>query len=187
MGNHDLELICPELVQGLEPWIAEVTAWCAEQLTESDLDCIRTFQPRIEIPLDERATLLCYHGSPNSVEERILSTTPPRELDRMLGEYRAAVMAGGHNHVQMVRHHQGNLIVDVGSVGQPFAEMPFQVVPRIMPCAQYAIIGRVGGVLSVDLRRVSIDVDAAKRAALDNEMPGAEAWLSWWMPTCGDA
>ena len=73
MGNHDLELICPELIQGLEPWLAEVTAWCAEQLTEGDLDCIRAFQPRIEIPLDERATLLCYHGSPNSVEERILS------------------------------------------------------------------------------------------------------------------
>jgi hypothetical protein len=28
--------------------------------------------------------LLCYHGSPNSVEDRILFSNPAEELDRML-------------------------------------------------------------------------------------------------------
>jgi predicted phosphodiesterase len=184
MGNHDLDLIDSEAAQTFEPWLAEATAWCADQLSDDDLDCLRAFEPRIEVPLDEGVTLLCYHGSPRSAEERIWSTTPVQELERMLGGHRAAVMAGGHNHVQMVRHHRGDLIVDVGSVGQPFEEMPFRGVPRILPCAQYAIVGRMDGVLSVELRRVPTDLDAIRRAALEGGMPGAEAWVGWWMSTC---
>jgi predicted phosphodiesterase len=180
MGNHDQHLLDPASAGELEPWLAEVMAWCATQLSEADLAYLRSFRPWIEIPLDAQTTLFCYHGSPASNEERILSTTPPADLERMLAGRAAAVMAGGHNHVQMLRRHRDTLIVDVGSVGQPFERMPFAGVPRFLPWAEYAIVGRSPGVLSVDLRQVSVDVDAVKQAALDSDMPGKEGWVSWW-------
>jgi predicted phosphodiesterase len=180
MGNHDTDLIEPDSMQAHDPWIAEVTAWGIDQLSDGDLEFLRTFQPRIHVSLDAQTTLLCFHGSPSSNTDRILATTPAEELDELLGGHTEPVMACGHNHVQMVRRHRGIVIIDVGSVGQPFEQMPFEE-PRIMPWAEYAIIDRTKGVLSIDLRHVPIDLDAIKQAALTSSMPGADDWVSWWI------
>jgi hypothetical protein len=109
-----------------------------------------------------------------------LSTTPPGELDERLAGHSAAVMAGGHNHVQMLRRHRGIYVVDVGSVGMPFVQFPFQGTPRYLPWAEYAIVSQSDGVLDVDLRRVSIDLDAIKRAAEESGMPDARGWMACW-------
>jgi predicted phosphodiesterase len=180
MGNHDEHLLDLDAAGDLGPWIAEVTAWCADQLTEADLDFLRSFRPLLEIPLGAQDTLLCYHGSPRSNEERMLSTTPPEVLAEMLDGHTGTVLVGGHNHVQMLRHHKGMAVVDVGSVGQPFVRMPFDDWPRFLPCAEYGVVSWECGVSSVDLRRVPIDVAAAIQAAFDSDMPGAEEWAGWW-------
>ncbi len=181
MGNHDAHLLHPEQVEGLGPWVAQVTRWCGAQLTEADRAYLHSFQPLIRVELGPQATLLCYHGSPRSNEERILSTTPSADLDEMLDGHTATVMAGGHNHVQMMRRHREFTIIDVGSVGQPFEEMPFVGTPQLLPWAEYAIIGWLTGVLSVDLRRVPIDIDAVRRAARESDMPDADGWADSWI------
>lgn len=181
MGNHDLHLLDPDSAHALGPWITEVTAWCTDHLSPADLDFLRSFRPLIEIPLSAEATLLCYHGSPSSSEDRILATTPDEELDSMLDGHCATVMAGGHNHVQMLRRHKGRSIVDVGSVGSPFYKMPFDHWPRFLPCAEYAIVHSIDGILNIDLRRVPIDLEAVRRAARASGMPGADDWTSWWL------
>jgi hypothetical protein len=180
MGNHDDHLLHPQRVEGLAPWVVQMIQWGASRLTQSDRAYLRSFRPLIEVELGPQASLLCYHGSPRSHDERILSTTPPAELDQMLNGHTATVMAGGHNHVQMMRRHRNRTIVDVGSVGQPFVEMPFLGTPQLLPWAEYAIVGWVNGVLSVDLRRVPVDVDAVRRAARESGMPGAAEWADSW-------
>lgn len=185
MGNHDEHLLRPELVEGLGRWVADMTQWCAAQLSEADQAYLSSFQSLIEVELGPQATLLCYHGSPRSHEERILSTTPSADLDEMLDGHTATVMVGGHNHVQMMRQHRNASIVDVDSVGQPFEEMPFQGTPRFLPWAEYAIVGWVRGTLSVDLRRVPIDLDAVRRAARESDMPGAGEWADSWVAPSG--
>ena len=180
MGNHDLHVLNPDLAHEQSTWIAEVTAWCAAQLTEADLDFIRSFQPLFEIPLDVHNKLLCYHGSPRSNVDRILSTTSVDELEEMLANHTATVLAGGHNHVQMLRQHKKMLLIDVGSVGAPLEEIPFEGKPRLLPWAEYTIVNWINGVLSRDLRRVSINLNAVTQAALASDMPGAADWVSWW-------
>lgn len=91
--------------------------WCRAQLSAGELDFVRTFQGRLEIPLGGGATLLLFHGSPRSHMEDLLATTPPDDLDRLLDGHRATVMAGGHTHIQMLRQHRGALLVNPGSVG----------------------------------------------------------------------
>jgi predicted phosphodiesterase len=185
MGNHDLDLLDPAQTNEVEPWVTEVTAWCVDQVSASDLDYVRSFRPLIEIPLGDQMTLLCYHGSPRSSADRILSTTPAEEVEGMLAGHRATVMAGGHNHVQMVRQHKDMWVVNVGSVGQSLEQMPFEGVPRLLPWAGYAIVNRARDVLSVELRRVSIDLDRVKQAAWASDMPGAGDWVSWWITPPG--
>jgi predicted phosphodiesterase len=180
IGNHDEHLLHPERMAGLPPWVAEMTAWCAAQLSVEDRAYLRSFQPLIEFELGRQATLLCYHGSPRSNDERILPTTSRAALEEMLDGYTATVMAGGHNHVQMMRRHEDVSLIDVGSVGQPFAQMPFQGVPRLLPWAEYAVVGYLEGRLSIDLRRVPIDVDEIKHAAMVSGMPDAQGWAESW-------
>jgi predicted phosphodiesterase len=181
MGNHDSDLLNPDRDVEPIPWTTEVTVWCAEQLSEGDFSYLRSFRSWVEVALDAQATLLCYHGSPRSNTDRILSMTSPEELDEMLAGHRATVMAGGHNHVQMVRRHRGMVIVDVGSVGLPFEQMPFEDLPRFAPWTEYGIVDWTDGVLSVELRRAPVDLDAVKRAALASSMPGTDYWVNSWI------
>ena len=171
MGNHDFDLLHPDLLHDPLPWIAKVTEWCADQLSEADFEYLRSFQPFKEISLDAKATLLCFHGSPNSNTDFILSTTPEAELEKMLAGHTATVMAGGHTHVPMVRRHKSTIIVNVGSVGLPFEQMPFTGQPSILPWAEYAIIDWVNGVLGIELRRIPIDREALVQAMLASGMP----------------
>jgi predicted phosphodiesterase len=189
MGNHDLELLDldsaldnidgpPLIVAVLVEW----SAWCAGQLSKADLAYLRSFQPLIEIPLDAKATLLCFHGSPRSNADFVFITTPDAELDTLLAGHTATVMAGGHTHVQAaLRRYNDVTLVNAGSVGLPLERIPFQSIPRCMPWAEYAIVNWVEDTLSIELRRVPIDLDAVKQAALDNDMPRAALWIEQWM------
>jgi predicted phosphodiesterase len=183
-GNHDVEVLNPDLVRGdadVSPWELELIEWCVGQLSQADLDYLRSFQKWIEVPLTADATLLCFHGSPKSNMDKILATTPVPELNEMLAGYSATVMAGGHTHVQMLRQHEGMAIVNPGSVGFPLEQVPFEGLPRYLPWAEYAILDSADGVLGIDLRRVPVDLDEVRRAALASGMPRAAAWLDLWI------
>jgi predicted phosphodiesterase len=95
LGNHDEFMINPELVHVYTdiPIIVEAITWCRKQLSDSDLDFIRTFKKCIEISPDVLSKLLLFHGSPNNHMKDIFSTTPSDELDSMLSGYTATVMA----------------------------------------------------------------------------------------------
>ena len=180
MGNHDYHLLNPDMANEYAPGVAETTAWCAAQLSEADFDYLRSFQPLIEVPLGAQATLLCFHGSPRSNMDYILATTPVAELDEMLAGHTATVMAGGHTHVHLLRQHKGVTIVNAGSVGWPFEQMPFDPSPRLLPWAEYAIVNWFDGVLGVELRRVPVDLEAVKQATLDSDLPYAAYWVESW-------
>jgi predicted phosphodiesterase len=183
MGNHDLEVINPDLVHedaSVSPWEIELINWCVAQLSEADISFIRSFEPWIEIPLNGEASLMCVHGSPGSPLDQILATTPVGELDEMLDGLAATVMVGGHTHIQMLRQHKGTMIVNSGSAGFPLEQMPFEGPPRYLPWAEYAVIDWTNGALGVELRRVPVDLGQIKEVALSSGMPRAVAWLDLW-------
>jgi predicted phosphodiesterase len=179
-GNHDADLFDLDAPSDPHPWVVAATRWCAGLLSAEDLEYVRAFLPLLEIPLGAGVQLCCYHGSPRSNEERILATTPVDELDEMLAGHPATVMVGGHNHVQMLRRHRTQYVVDVGSVGSPLEQMPFRGGPFYMPWAEYAIVGCTDGVLNVDLRRVTVDLEAIKQAAWQSDMPDVPSWVGCW-------
>ncbi len=171
MGNHDYDLLYPDALHESTPWIARVTAWCMEQLRKDDFEHLRSFQPTLDVPLDEEHDLFCFHATPRSRTELLLATTPGVELEDILGERRATIMAGGHTHVPLLRRHKDVLIVNPGSIGLPFEQIPFTGEPRLMPWTEYAIVEWVEGALGVELRRLPVDREIMLRAVSDSGMP----------------
>ena len=179
-GNHEDNLFDPEVVKNRSQslWAATLD-WCDKQITDDDVAYLRSFQPWIDVPLDSTHSVLCFHGSPRSNREMIMSTTPDDELRTKLDGRTATVMAGGHTHVQMLRRNRDALIVNVGSVGLPFDHyLPSPDEKRILPWAEYALITWSRGALSVDLRRVPIDFAALKQATATSDNP--YDWMYVW-------
>ena len=117
----------------------EITAFWADQVDDDDLAYMRTFVPQLELPLENGETALCFHASPTSYDHFIFATTPDDELRRMFGDARAAVMIGGHAHLQLLRRFEQILFVNPGSVGLPFSDWwPNRV--RIAPRAEYGLL-----------------------------------------------
>lgn len=182
-GNHEADLLHLEALPGSDRVPASLIPlhhWTAEQLSADALAYLASFQPTAEIDLGESMTLFCFHGSPRQDMDNILATTPPDELDTLLAGHTATVMAGGHTHLQMLRQHNGTLIVNPGSVGMPFKKSPFERMPCYLPWAEYAILNRQDGALGLDLRRVDYDIQAVREAILASGMPEASFFASLW-------
>ena len=177
MGNHDAFLLEPKLVEAYTkaPPVIEAVNWCREKLSRASFDHISTFKPTVELPLGFGSMLL-YHGSPRSNVEDILATTPPEQLDVLLGERRTTVMAGGHTHVQMLRQHRGSLLLNVGSVGMPFKEYVAGARPTILAHAEYAVVEDMEGVVNVALYRVPLDKNALRDSLAKTTNPLRD-WL----------
>jgi predicted phosphodiesterase len=188
MGNHDAFLLNPSLAASYMPlpWFDDVVAWTVRQLSAAQIDYIRHFPSQYHLPLADGQELLCFHGSPDSYFTNILATTSSADLDRLFNDHRTTIMAGGHTHVQMLRQHLGIWVLNVGSVGMPFEQMPFVGAPRFLPWAEYTIVQVVNGVLSVEMHRVPVDVAQVKEAAYASSLPHpqqwAENWLLSWQP-----
>jgi predicted phosphodiesterase len=175
-GNHEDYLFKP--VDETSRW-KDTLAWCRQQLTAEDVDYLQSFQPYIEVPLDEKNTLLCFHGSPKGNLDYIAAFTPDAELDGMLAGHKAAIMAGGHTHVQMLRRRPDTLLINSGSVGLPFYRyLPSPDEVRVVPWAEYAIVSWSNGAANIDFRRVAIDFEAIKQAANTSDNP--YNWMSCW-------
>ena len=183
MGNTDEWALHPQpftIRSKADQMLYDVELWGAQQLTGDDQDFIRTFQPTIEVDLGYGRSLLCFHGSPRSNTEIIRATTLDDELTEKLGNNRAAIFAGGHTHVSLLRHFQNSLILNPGSVGLPFVMQPDG--RRVNPAwAEYALVEAGNGRLDITLRRVPYDLDALREAVAQSNMPHANVYLADWI------
>ena len=179
-GNHD-----PLDDPGLAGPLAEVQHWTRERLTDDEYAWLCGLPFHLEVPLDDRATLLCVHGSPRHDEEGLSIDLSREALDEILDGVRSDVVVAGHTHVQMVRIHRGRTIANTGSVGMPFERLFDGGPPRIYPWAEYAIVEWVDGHARVDLRQVPYDFRAFAASVRDSEMPAPEFWLRHWVDPPG--
>jgi predicted phosphodiesterase len=83
-------------------------------------------------------------------------------------------MAGGHTHLQMLRQHDGALLVNPGSVGAAFREYPVSGPPQILAHAEYATVEARNADVSVTLHRVALDRAALAKAAKASRNPWAD-------------
>jgi putative phosphoesterase len=181
MGNHDAALL--DLTRATELQIGAplfpTLAWGHGLLSETHFDFLRSFLPTYKLDLGT-ISLLCFHGSPRSNIDMVLSTTADEIMDGYFADRPATILAGGHTHVQMLRQRGLQAVINPGSVGSAFME-PFLyngTTPRLIPWAEYALVRAERGGWSVDLCRVPFDTEAVCRALEAGENPSREWWLS---------
>lgn len=186
MGNADAELLTPQSPAADETLrrLQEIDVWSAAQLSPVDRAYISAFQPTISAALDTGASLLCYHGSPQSFNDPIRATTSDDDLARYFDGFSAQIFAGGHTHIQLLRRYRDAVVLNPGSVGLAYDRVPSPNVSdatvRNPPWAEYAILTVADHRFGVDLRRVPFDVSALLRAARASGMPHVEWWCADW-------
>ena len=183
MGNWDACMLGdePKVDGELAEMLVDACTWSTDQLAPAQVEYLRGFHDTLELRLDDETALLAFHGSPRSFDDEIFATTPDEELEQMLAGHDADVYAGGHTHFQLFRRYGEAVVLNAGSVGQPFRRRR-QGVMRISPWAEYCVVGRVDGRLAVELRRTPIDVDLFVRTMLASGMPHADRWSEHWSP-----
>jgi predicted phosphodiesterase len=157
----------------------EIGAWWAQHLSDEDREFVRTFEPTLDLELDDETRMLCFHGSPKSFSDWIFATTADADLEQMFEGRDATVLVGGHTHLQMIRRFGAAVIVNPGSVGQPFYQWWPKTI-RVARWAEYGVVGVEDGRLEIDLRRVPFDVDALLEVFRGSGMPHAEWWIDSW-------
>lgn len=179
MGNTDAWLLAPSSAPNGDQIDRTMTPWAVAQLSDADRAFVAGFPAVIERPLGAGRTLLCFHGSPRSYDEVIVSTTPEDALHDMLGDTHAAILAGGHTHLQMVRRYGDAHLVNPGSAGLPGVGAAVQR-NRHVAWAEYAVVEAEGDRLAISLRRIPLDVERMVEIAYASGMPEADWWAGLW-------
>ena len=148
LGNADAFLleVDPSSPEPVTDEQLDRRTWTLEQLSDAQLDQIRSFVPTLDIELDG-LTLRAFHGSPHSYDDVLLPDTPDGQVERLLGGSGVDILAGGHTHLQWTRYVDGALFVNPGSVGLAYDRFDSEPVP--IEVAEYALV--TGG--SVEFRK----------------------------------
>lgn len=149
MGNADRDVF--DRMEGT--WKSS-NDWCADQLSGAHLSFLREQPPTLSID----GVLYC-HGSPRSDEEAITTATTDERIREAFEGVVDGVVVFGHTHAQFERQVGEWLLVNPGSVGNPFGP----------PAAYWAVIDP-----HVELRFTSYDVDAAAEAIRATGFPHAQ-------------
>jgi len=174
-GNTDAWLLASSPITGADAIDRAITQWSATQLTDEDRAYVGAFPAAIERSLGTGRTLLCFHGSPRSFDETIIATTPDDDLNAMLNGYDAAIMAGGHTHIAMLRRYRDRQIINPGSVGLPGvgSARPYN---RNVHWAEYAVLDANDDYTHIAFHRTALDVEKMIASAYASGMPEP----AWW-------
>jgi predicted phosphodiesterase len=154
----------------------EVRDWTLSQLSPAHTEQIRAFTPVIRRQLDAVA-LLFFHGSPASYEDVLLPELGGKALAPFLG-HDAALLAGGHTHLQWTRRIDDGIYVNPGSVGISYDRHAESLAVR--PLAEWALITVENEAVAVEFRQVPYSVDDVRAAALGSGRPYADEWAAQW-------
>ena len=171
LGNADAFLLevdddSPEPVTERQ---LEVRDWTLSQLAPSQLEQIRAFTPVVRRELDG-VSLLLFHGSPRSYDDVLLPELGGEALDPFLG-HDAALLAGGHTHLQWTRRIGDALYVNPGSVGVSYDRHPDP--PVLHPLAEWALVTVEDGAVAVEFRQVPYAIENFRIAAEESGRPYA--------------
>jgi predicted phosphodiesterase len=180
MGNTDEWMIRPIAetpTDERERKLIESALWGYEQLNEEQRAFIAAFRPSAAIET-AAGPLLCYHGSPESNVIGILPDSPQAEVDALLNPWPAAIYAGAHTHIRMLRPHYGAVAINPGSAGM--ATGVRSNGEHLLTRAEFAILEIMDAGARIDFREVALDPAALVASVRASTTPDAEWWIEGW-------
>ncbi|AKG04806.1 YfcE family phosphodiesterase [Salimicrobium jeotgali] len=139
----------------------EEREWVADKLTEEDISYLKNLPESVTETIGEK-DVYCVHATPDSLFDVVKPDTPEEQVkEEYFDKKEADVYLYGHIHLPYVRPLEGKVIANTGSVG-----LPFDSDPR----ASYLIVSEN----SMELRKVSYDVEEAVNKLYENDYPQAD-------------
>jgi predicted phosphodiesterase len=126
-------------------------SWTLSVLTYKHYEFLANLRGETDLHVPEYGWVIGYHGSPGNDEYVMLPDTPAEEVLDQLSDRDGRLGFGGHTHMAMDRDLGAWRVINVGSVGMPADDIR----------SPYALVTFENDSATVDLRRVSYDVDAA--------------------------
>lgn len=155
----------------------DVRDWSLSRLSEEDRAYIASFQPTVTVDLGNEQELLCFHGSPTDFDEVLLPTTPDEEFYKVFEPFGKRFFAGGHVHLQYIRHIGRTFYFNPGSVGHALRHDQEPGVNKADPWAEYALLDVRGSDVSLEFRRVAFEIEDLRSAYRSSGRPHLEAAL----------
>jgi len=137
-----------------------IRAWSLSKLNEEDRAFINAFHPTVTVELDHGRNLLAFHGSPTSFDQFLLPSTPEDEFQEILKPYAKDILTGGHMHLQYSRRLRDsqNFFFNPGSVGVAYNHEQSSDQGYLDPWAEYAVLTVEGMQVSLEFRRLPLDM-----------------------------
>lgn len=145
---------------GLDDVVADINAWCADQLNDEQRRWLRDLQATTVLDIGGLGPTLFCHGSPRSDEEALTTATPRQRLDAALRGVEPETVVCGHTHMQFDLVWGGHRVVNAGSIGMPYEDEGG---------AYWALLGP-----DVELRRTAYDLDEAVEKMAASTCPHVE-------------
>lgn len=179
LGNADALLleVPTESPEPITERLLEVREWTLSQLNSAHAEQIRSFAPVVRREA-EGVSLLFFHGSPRSYDDVLLPELAGEALEPFLG-HGAALLAGGHTHLQSARRIGDALYVNPGSVGISF-DRHAPEPPSLRPVAEWALVTVADGTVSVEFRQVPYAVGHVRAAVARSGRPHTDEWAAQW-------
>lgn len=181
MGNTDEWMIRPieeTPTTERERKLIESALWGYKQLSEEQRAFIAAFRPNAAIETDA-GPLLCYHGAPESNVTGILPETNQDEVDALLNPWPAAIYAGAHTHIRMLRPHYGAAAINPGSVGMATG-VRADGGEHLLTRTEFALLDLSREGVRIDFREVALDSAALVASVRASTTPDADWWIEGW-------
>jgi len=137
----------------------ESFAWTKAHTSDENKAWLRTLHPEIRFEADSRRYLLV-HGSPRRINEYLYEDKPDETFARIAAGADADVIVCGHTHRPYDKTVGQARFVNVGSAGKP---------KDGDPRACWALLDTATS--TVEIRRVTYDVEAAAKAVEESDLP----------------
>jgi predicted phosphodiesterase len=132
-------------------------AWVSTQLEPAELDAVAAWPAAAVLDVDGLGRVCFCHASPRSDSEIFTAISPEGHVAPMLAGAAEATIVCGHTHVQFDRVIGGRRVVNAGSVGMPYEDLPG---------ARWCLLGP-----DAELRRTPYDLAAAADAIRATHVP----------------
>lgn len=120
-----------------------------------------------ELPLQcslniEGTSILCVHGTPQSIVEAVDSTVPEEEVRKAIKGVKEQIILSGHSHTTFIGKVDDKTLFNVGSIGNPL-----DGDNRI----SYGIMDFSNGEVNLENRRISYPVEDVIEIAVEKDFP----------------
>ncbi len=165
IGNYDLKVL--SFPQKSAEWKIEKSGekyisfeWNNSVLSQKNRRYLAGLPKTKKIKINKYSFLLT-HGSPESQNEGLISTTPVERMEELAKIAGTDVVLCGHTHRPMVKKAAGVLFVNAGSVGRPEGDNR----------ACYAVLHFTVNRLRVEHRLVDYEIEKSARAIRKAKLP----------------